>query len=130
MVPRDDLLYTDDHLWIRRDGGLFTIGITEEGLEELETVLIVEIPKVGELVYAGQEIGSIESVKTVYPILSPVSGKIHENNAGLVDDVGPVAESPYEEGWLVRIAASDPLITRKFLNRSEYQEIFKRTCSR
>lgn len=130
MVSKDELLYTEDHLWIRADGDIYTIGITEEGLDELETVLIVEIPKIGELVYAGQEIGSIESVKTVYPILSPVSGNISDNNAILIDDVEPISGSPYERGWLLRIEASKPLITRKFLSRSEYQEIFRRSCSR
>lgn len=104
-VPKD-LLYTKSHEWVRREGDAVVVGITHYAQDQLGEVVFVELPAPGDSVDAGEEMGTLESVKAVSEILSPVSGEVLEVNEDLEDTPNLVNESPYEDGWLVKIDGS------------------------
>jgi len=108
-VP-DDLRYTAEHEWARATGaaGVIEIGITDYAQGELGDVVFVNLPKVGERFDAHQAFGTIEAVKAVSDLYSPLAGEIVEVNAGLDADPAAVNRSPYEEGWMIRLKADDP----------------------
>ena len=99
----EDLLYSKEHEWIRIDGNTGTVGITDHAQKELGDVVFVEFPKAGDKVEAGKPLGTIESVKAVSEIFSPVSGEVLEVNSGLLETPETVNRDPYGKGWLVRI---------------------------
>ena len=103
-----DLRYTEEHEWLRVEGGTATVGITDFAQGELGDVVYLELPKVGEQVRAGDECGTIEAVKTVAQIFAPVSGKVAAVNEDLENDAGLVNRDPYGEGWMMKIEMSDP----------------------
>ncbi len=105
MYP-DDCLYSKDHEWIRLEEGTATLGITHFAQEELGEVVYLELPEVGESFAAGDEIGTIESVKAVAEIYTPVDGEITARNDAAVDSPEKVNEAPHDEGWLVKIKLS------------------------
>lgn len=98
-----ELSYTKEHEWLRVDGDLGTVGITDHAQKELGDVVFVEFPHVGAKVQAGKPMGTIESVKAVSEIFSPVSGEITEVNSALNGSPESVNADPYGKGWLVRI---------------------------
>ncbi len=99
--------FTRDHEWIRVEGDVGTIGITDYAQEQLGDVVFVELPEVGKTVAAGDEAGVVESVKAASEIYSPVSGEVVEVNQVLADEPAKVNESPEGDGWFVRIRLSD-----------------------
>lgn len=99
----ENLLYTREHEWILIDGNTGTVGITDYAQKELGDVVFVEFPKTGDKVEAGKPLGTIESVKAVSEIFSPVSGEVLEVNSALVGAPETVNADPYGKGWLVRI---------------------------
>ena len=99
----EDLQYTKEHEWLRIAGDTGTVGITHHAQDELGDVVFVELPKVGAKVEAGKPLGTIESVKAVSEIFSPVSGEVIEANTSLVAAPETVNADPYGKGWLVRI---------------------------
>jgi glycine cleavage system H protein len=98
-----ELLYTKEHEWLRADGDKATVGITDHAQKELGDVVFVEFPQVGTKVQAGKPMGTIESVKAVSEIFSPVSGEIVEINSALNGSPEAVNTDPYGKGWLVLI---------------------------
>lgn len=104
-IPQD-LLYTKSHEWARVEGDIVVIGITHYAQDQLGEVVFVELPAVGDAVEAGQEMGTLESVKAVSELLSPLSGEVIEANEALEDDPNLVNQSPFEGGWLVKIKGS------------------------
>lgn len=104
-VPKE-LLYTKSHEWVRREGDDVVVGITHYAQDQLGEVVFVELPAPGDAVEAGEEMGTLESVKAVSEIVSPISGEVLEVNETLEDAPNLVNESPYEDGWLVKIAGS------------------------
>ena len=102
MNPQD-LQYTKEHEWIRITGDTGTIGITDHAQSELGDVVFVELPKVGAKVQAGQPLGTVESVKAVSEIFSPVSGEVLEINSGLAGAPETLNADPYGQGWLVKV---------------------------
>lgn len=102
--------YTKEHEWIKVEGDAATLGITSFAQDELGEVVYVDLPEVGERFDAGDEIGSIESVKAVAEIYTPIGGEIVELNASLEEAPETVNEHPHDDGWLVklRIEANDP----------------------
>lgn len=102
MYPTDRL-YSKDHEWIKIDGEVGTLGITEYAQDELGEVVFVELPEVGQSYDAAEEIGTIESVKAVAEVFTPVAGEIVEVNEALEDKPELVNEGPHEGGWLVKI---------------------------
>ena len=103
-----NLQYTKDHEWAKIENGVATIGITDFAQGELGDIVFVEFLEVGESFNAGDVFGTIEAVKTVTDLFSPISGKIVAINEGLDNDPGKVNSDPYGDGWLVKIRLSDP----------------------
>ncbi|MBN2226322.1 MAG: glycine cleavage system protein GcvH [candidate division Zixibacteria bacterium] len=119
----NDLKYTEEHEWVRVDGNTAVVGITEYAQGELGDIVFVELPEVGANVDALKQIGTIEAVKTVSDLFSPVSGKIIEVNGALEDDPMVINRSPYDEGWIVKIDMSNPEDLDKLLPAEEYLKL-------
>lgn len=108
MTTPQDLRFTRDHEWVRLNGKIATIGITDFAQKQLGDIVFVDLTlKVGDLMEAQQELGTIESVKAVSEIFSPLSGKVTELNEQIHDAPETLNEDPYGEGWLVKITVSD-----------------------
>ncbi len=100
--------YTEDHEWIRVEGGIGTVGITDHAQEQLGDIVFVDLPEVGRTLAKGDESGVVESVKAASEIYAPVSGEIVEVNAVLVDAPQTVNSDPAGSGWFFKIRLSDP----------------------
>ena len=120
MYPAD-YRYTKDHEWIKIDGSSGTVGITDYAQHELGDVVFVELPKVGAKIKAGESFGSVESVKAVSDIFSPVSGEIAEINASLVDSPEKINQDPHGTAWLVRLKLDDPKEASSLMDAKAYQ---------
>ncbi|MBI5521351.1 MAG: glycine cleavage system protein GcvH [Desulfarculus sp.] len=105
----DDLLYSPGHLWVRAQGGTVTVGISDFAQDQLGRVVYVDLPSVGQAVAAGQEMGAVESAKSVSDLIAPVSGRVAEINEALADNPAPLNDDPYASGWLARIELSGAL---------------------
>ncbi len=104
-IPQD-LMYTKSHEWVRVEGDSVVIGITHYAQDQLGEVVFVELPATGDTVEAGEEMGTLESVKAVSEMLAPLSGEVIEVNEALEDNPNLVNQSPFDEGWLVKITGS------------------------
>ena len=118
-----NLQYTKDHEWAKIENGVATIGITDFAQGELGDIVFVELPEVGKSFNAGDALGTIEAVKTVTDLFSPISGKIVAINEGLDNDPGKVNSDPYGDGWLVKIRLSDPDEKDGLMSYIAYEEI-------
>lgn len=118
-----NLKYTNDHEWALVDGDVATIGITEYAAGELGDVVYVELPSIGDTALKGDSIGTIEAVKTVADIYSPVSGEVVEVNEALADTSELVNKDPYGEGWIVKIKLSDPSELDDLLSPEDYKKL-------
>ena len=118
-----DLRYTRDHEWIRPEGDEGTCGITEYAQQQLGDVVYVELPEVGRVVEKGKPFGVIESVKAVYDLYAPVSGEVIERNEALLDHPEKVNESPYGEGWMIRVRLTKPEELDQLLDPEAYRKI-------
>ena len=98
-----DLLYTKDHEWIKIENGIATIGITDYAQGELGDIIFIELPEIGESVKAKDSIGTIEAVKTVADIYSPMNGEVSEVNVNLEDNPDSVNKDPYDSGWIIKL---------------------------
>ena len=106
MQCPDGLHYTKEHEWVRIDGAVGTVGITDFAQNELGDVVFVELPPVGTVVTKGDAFGVVESVKAVSDLYAPVSGTVSRVNEGLEESPELVNESPYDEGWMVEIQSA------------------------
>lgn len=102
-----DLKYAASHEWVRVQGDVATVGITDHAQSELTDIVYLELPDTGRTVNAGEEVGVIESVKSANDLYAPVSGEIVEVNQPLVDEPGAVNSDPYGEGWMYRVRLDD-----------------------
>ena len=98
-----DLLYTKDHEWIKIENGIATVGITDYAQGELGDIIFIELPEIGDSVQAGDSIGTIEAVKTVADIYSPMNGEISEVNINLEDNPDSINTDPYDSGWIIKL---------------------------
>ncbi len=122
MYP-EELLYSKDHEWVRRqDDGSCRIGITDFAQDELGDVVFVELPEIGRTVSAHDEIGTIESVKAVAEVYSPVGGEVVAVNEALLDRPEQVNEDPYGEGWLVELRQGDDVAFAELMDAQRYKE--------
>jgi glycine cleavage system H protein len=119
MYP-PDYLYTQDHEWVKVDGDLAVLGITQFAQQELGEVVFVELPQVGEVFDSRDEIGSIESVKAVAEVYTPVAGEVVEVNQTVVDDPEVLNEDPHGEGWLVKVRYSSAGDLESLMNAEQY----------
>ena len=118
----EDLHYAPSHEWVRVEGETGTIGITDHAQKELGEVVFVDLPDVGELFDAGQEFGTIESVKAVSELFLPIAGEIMETNKVLTDEPGAVNEDPHGDGWLVKVKVSTDHELHGLLNAADYEK--------
>jgi len=118
-----NLKYTKDHEWARLEGANAVVGVTEYAQSQLGDVVYIELPKVGDVVSQGDVIGTIEAVKTVADIYSPVSGEIAAVNAALKDASELVNKDPYGEGWIASIKLSDPSELNALLTPADYDKL-------
>ncbi|MGH9380791.1 MAG: glycine cleavage system protein GcvH [Thermoanaerobaculia bacterium] len=121
MIP-DDLFYSEEHEWVRLEDDGLSVGITDFAQEELGDIVFVELPEVGKSFDAEDEIGSIESVKAVAEVYTPVAGEVVEVNAALEDHPELINEDPYGEGWLVRLKTDGAPDVSGLMNAEAYQE--------
>ncbi len=124
QVP-DDLHYTKDHEWARVDGDVATVGITDYAQTQLGDIVYVELPQAGDEVTAHAPMGTVEAVKAVSDIMSPVSGEILEVNDDLASTPEKIKESPYGDGWMVKIKMSDAGELDALLKAADYKGIIK-----
>ena len=123
-VP-EDLHYSKDHEWIRVEGDVGVIGITDHAQNSLGDVVYVELPKAGESFSAHEPFGSVESVKAVSEIFSPVGGEVVEVNEALQDEPERVNTDPYGEGWMIRVRMTNPGEVDSLLSAAEYEDFTK-----
>ena len=123
-VP-EDLHYSKDHEWVRVDGDIATIGITDYAQNSLGDVVYVEVPKAGDEFAAHESFGSVESVKAVSELFTPVSGKVVESNPTLQDEPEKVNEDPYGDAWMIRVKMSKPGEVDSLLTPAEYEDFTK-----
>lgn len=116
-----ELQYTKDHEWIRLDGDIGTIGITDHAQKELGDIVFVELPEVGDQVTAAESFGTVESVKAVSDVYSPVSGEIIAVNSKLQNQPELLNSDPHGAAWLVRVRLSDRSETEKLMTSEEYE---------
>ena len=103
----EDLRYLDSHEYVRLEGEIATIGITAFAIDELGDVVFLELPEVGDLVTKSEGFGTIESVKAVENLNSPVTGTVIERNDVMIESPDQLAEDPYGEGWLLKVRVND-----------------------
>ena len=122
MVPQD-LRYTKEHEWIRVEGDLATVGITDYAAKQLGDIVFVELPEIGRKVDQFAPVGVIESVKAVSDLFAPVGGDVVETNAELATRPELLNSEPFGAGWIVRIRLSDSGQLGKLLGPAAYEEL-------
>jgi glycine cleavage system H protein len=123
-VP-ENLHYSKDHEWVRVEGDTAVVGISDHAQEQLGDVVYVELPKPGEEFTANESFGSVESVKAVSEVFTPVSGKVTEANDSLNDEPEKVNQDPYGEGWMIKIKMSSAGEVDSLLTAAEYEDFTK-----
>jgi len=124
-VP-SELKYAKTHEWVRIDGNLATVGITDHAQHELTDVVFVEFPSTGRELKAGDACAVVESVKTASDVYAPVSGKVVQTNQAAVDDPALVNAEPYEGGWFYKIQMSQPAELNNLLSAADYGKLVNR----
>jgi len=122
MVPQD-LRYTKEHEWVRIEGDLATVGITDFAAEQLGDVVFVDLPEVGRTVAQFAAVGVIESVKAVSDLFAPVGGAVVETNAELTNKPELLNSDPFGKGWMLRIRVSDPTALDGLLDLTAYEAL-------
>lgn len=123
-VP-ENLHYSKDHEWVRVEGDTAVIGITDHAQDQLGDVVYLELPKVGDEFAANESFGSVESVKAVSEIFSPVTGAVVEVNGSLADAPEKVNKDPYGDGWMIKIRMSSAGEVDSLLSAAEYEDFTK-----
>ena len=123
-VP-ENLHYSKDHEWVRVENDLAVIGITDHAQEQLGDVVYVELPKAGEEFAANESFGSVESVKAVSEIFTPVSGAVAAVNESLAEEPEKVNQDPYGDGWMIKIKMRSPGEVDSLLTPAEYEDFTK-----
>ncbi len=118
----DDLKYTKEHEWLAVNGGVGTVGITHYAQSELGDIVYVELPAAGSPVVAGEEFGTVESVKAVSEIFAPVSGEVLEVNTVLAKSPEMINKDAYGDGWLLKIKLADPKDLDSLMSAAEYRK--------
>ncbi len=117
----EDLKYTKEHEWIKEEGGVVIIGVTDYAQDSLGDVVYVELPEEGSNVTKDEPFGVVESVKAVSDLYSPISGVITEVNDAIVDSPEAINEEPYGEAWMIKVELSNPEEMDELLSADEYQ---------
>ena len=120
---KENLLYTNDHEWVRIEGSEATVGITDYAQSELGEIVFVDVPIIGESIQQFDVFGSIEAVKTVADLNMPMSGMVKEFNDRLDSEPELVNNDPYGDGWIIKISLDDPREVANLLTSEQYKEI-------
>ena len=115
-----DMKYSKEHEWVRLEGDIATVGISEFAQEQLGDVVFVELPEVGSVLDKGAAFGVVESNKAVSDLYAPVAGEVVAVNEALADDPERVNESPYDEGWMIRVRIADASETEQLMSSDAY----------
>jgi glycine cleavage system H protein len=118
----DDLLYSREHVWIRVEGNLATIGITDYAQERLGEIISLDLPESDTYVERDEPFGSIESTKAVVELISPVSGVVISVNEDITDDIGVINSDPHDTGWMIIVEIDDPEELDDLLDQRGYQD--------
>ncbi len=124
LIPKE-LKYTNTHEWLRVEGDIATIGITDYAQKELSDIVYVDLPEVGKTINQGDVLGTIEAVKAVSDFYTPISGTVIECNTELKNVPDLVNKEPYDKGWMVKIKMSDTSEMSKLLSAEDYEKIIK-----
>ena len=123
MNIKENLKYTKDHEWIKLDGNIATVGITDFAQSELGDIVYVEVETLDETLDKDDVFGTVEAVKTVSDLFLPMSGKIIEFNENLSDAPESINDSPYDEGWIIKVGVSNPDEISELLDNNQYKEL-------
>lgn len=126
MVIPPDLRYTNEHEWVRVENGVGTVGITDYAQDQLGDVVYVDLPSPGKQLSQLAVFGEIESVKAVSELYAPVSGEVVESNGALADKPELINDSPYGEGWLMKLRLGDESEIEKLLTADQYSDFIER----
>ncbi len=124
MIP-PELRYTKDHEWVQVADGIGTVGITDYAQDQLGDIVYMDLPSPGKQIAQLAVFGEIESVKTVSELYSPVSGEVVESNQALADKPELINESPYDEGWLMKVRLADQGEVDRLLTADEYSQFIE-----
>ncbi len=124
-MAKENLLYSKDHEWVRREGNDAVIGVTDYAQHELGDVVFVDLPAVGKELKKGDPAANIESVKAVSDVYSPVTGKVIEANAKLGDNPELVNQDPFGEGWIFKISIGQVSELNELMDQKKYEEYLK-----
>ena len=119
----NDLKYTKEHEWVRIDGDIITVGITDHAQSELGDIIFIEFPELNQLISKDEPFGAIEAVKTVSDLFAPVTGKVFEINEALEDNPDLVNSDVYGEGWIVKITCTNDSELDDLLDSEKYKEM-------
>jgi glycine cleavage system H protein len=122
MIP-SDLHYTKEHEWVRVEGDVATVGITQHAADQLGDIVFVELPEAGKRLEQFATFGVVESVKAVSDLFAPVAGEVLEGNAGLASTPEVVNSDPYGAGWMLRVRLSDPAQLGQLLDPAAYEAL-------
>jgi glycine cleavage system H protein len=120
-----DLLYSNDHEWVKLDGEFATIGITDFAQRELGDIVYIEIETLGDTLEREQVFGTVEAVKTVSDLLMPLSGEVLEFNSTLEDTPEAVNDQPYESGWMIKIKMDNPAQLKHLMSADQYKQLIQ-----
>ena len=121
----EDLHYATSHEWVRVDGDVGTIGITDYAQKELGEIVYLELPEVGHMFNAEEEFGTVESVKAVSELFTPLAGEIVEVNKAAVAEPGLVNDDPFGDGWLIKMKLTTDEEIEKLMSAADYGEYVK-----
>ncbi|MBD2663539.1 glycine cleavage system H protein [Richelia sinica FACHB-800] len=119
----DDLRYSDTHEYVRLDGEIATVGITEFAIDQLGDIVFLDVAEIGDALDKGESCGTIESVKAVEDLKSPVTGTVIERNEALINSPEQIVDDPYGEGWLLKVRVNDPEEVEDGMTASEYSAL-------
>ena len=123
MNIKENLKYTKDHEWIKLEDNIATVGITDFAQSELGDIVYVEVETLDETLVKDDVFGTVESVKTVSDLFLPMSGKIIEFNENLSDAPESINDSPYDEGWIIKVEVSNPDEISELLDNNQYKDL-------
>ncbi|MDI9357079.1 MAG: glycine cleavage system protein GcvH [Chitinophagaceae bacterium] len=126
MNTPSNVLYTKDHEWVKVEGDILSVGITDFAQNELGDIVYVEFPEVGDKKKAGEVFGTVEAVKTVSDLFMPVSGEIIEVNTRLNTSPELVNKKPYEDGWMIKVKISDTKELDALLQNTDYRRLIEK----
>ena len=119
----ENLKYTKDHEWARKEGASVVVGVTDVAQHKLGDIVFVELPAVGSKVKAGAAFGTVESVKAVSDLFAPISGDVAEVNAELANTPDAVNKDPYGDAWMIKVKPANPAELDKLLSPADYRKL-------